>query len=292
MQDNSQPSTVSPCITHWAIGGRIYHRPFAAGLTAPTGSSLTLDGPRILWPDLSLSYLEPHRGAMEFHQSRYCGAKKNRAIEIVDLPKKGWFSILPTDSCHKKGWLIWGSFYDMKIWHKATEDLGGFVSSSYRMMFSTRLSGFCHGFDPWPTWKLASPCLAAGPPLVGVLGQRACIISCGLHFSRTCVPWPYESYPYFIFIQESGFTYPLCLDSHCGITSSPKQKATVLTMADTKHLAVECLLDISSISSGYVKIAIEATAIEIVSLPMKHGDFPLCKLLTFTRGYWIYPLVI
>ena len=72
----------------------------------------------------------------------------------------------------------------------------------------------------------------------------------------------------------------------------PQQKARVLTMADTKHLAVECLLDISWISSDYVKIAIEAMAIEIVSLPMKHGDFPLCKLLTFTRGYWIYPLVI
>lgn len=65
-----------------------------------------------------------------------------------------------------------------------------------------------------------------------------------------------------------------------------------MTMADTKHLAVECLLDISWIPSGYAKIAIEAIAIEIVSLPMKHSDFPLRKLLTFTRVYWIYPLVI
>jgi hypothetical protein len=72
----------------------------------------------------------------------------------------------------------------------------------------------------------------------------------------------------------------------------PPTKSHGLTMADTKHLAVECLLDISWISSGYVKIAIEAMAIEIVSLPMKHGDFPLRKLLTFTRGYWIFPLVI
>ena len=38
------------------------HRPLSVGgLRAPTGSILALDGGRILWPDLSLSVLEPSR---------------------------------------------------------------------------------------------------------------------------------------------------------------------------------------------------------------------------------------
>ena len=151
----------------------------------------------------------------------------NRAIEIVDLPKKGWFSILSTDSCHKKGWLIWGSFYDMKIWHKATEDLGGFVSSSYRMMFSTRLSGFCHGFDPWPTWKLASPCLATGPPLVGVLGQRACNNFMWLTFFLNMCAMVIRVIPIFSIHPRIGIYIPIMFGFPLLDHIIPQQKATV-----------------------------------------------------------------
>ena len=38
------------------------------------------------------------------------------------------------------------------------------------------------------------------------------------------------------------------------------------------------------VHSGYVKIAIEKMTIEIVDIPMKHGDVPVRFFFTFTRG--------
>jgi hypothetical protein len=44
-----------------------------------------------------------------------------------------------------------------------------------------------------------------------------------------------------------------------------------------------------NLSSGYVKIAIEAMAIEIVDLPIKNGDFPVryVSLPEFIQPYLI-----
>ena len=49
------------------------------------------------------------------------------------------------------------------------------------------------------------------------------------------------------------------------------------------------LVKYENLSSGYVKIAIEAMAIEIVDLPIKNGDFPVryVSLPEFIQPYLI-----